>query len=285
MKTIEQGIGQKIKKIRKARKLTQKMLASGICSQSVLSRIETDQEIPNVLVFQQLCKRLGTTMDKVMLSEFTEIQAIQSFFDKMNNYLIHQRYQEMASLFDESQILTQLYLDTDLQLYFYYLGTVEFFVDQDLDKAITTLKHSLAYTYTESKKEHVSSVEVQILGCLGRIYADMNRMTLAENYLTKSISLAVCLPSERATYEISKIFYHYARYLYTQEAYLDTIDIAMKGVHWAIDKLSYYYVQELLQITGGSYEKLHEFERAQFMYEKAQSVKFFDRFDNGIYLS
>lgn len=285
MKNTEQGIGQNLKKIRKARKLTQKMLASGICSQSVLSRIETNQEIPNVLVFQQLCKRLGTTMDKVMLSEFTEIQAIQSFFDKMNNYLIHQRYQEMASLFDESQILTQLYLDTDLQLYFYYLGTVEFFVDQDLDKAITTLKYSLAYTYTESKKEHVSSVEVQILGCLGRIYADMNRMTLAENYLTKSISLAVCLPSERATYEISKIFYHYARYLYTQEAYLDTIDIAMKGVHWAIDRLSYYYVQELLQITGGSYEKLHEFERAQFMYEKAQSVKLFDRFENGIYLS
>ena len=52
------SLGAVIKEIRKNRKLTQKMLSEDICSQSVLSRIENNEELPNVLVMQQLCDRL-----------------------------------------------------------------------------------------------------------------------------------------------------------------------------------------------------------------------------------
>ncbi|EGO6563123.1 helix-turn-helix transcriptional regulator, partial [Enterococcus faecalis] len=57
------SLGAVIKEIRKNRKLTQKMLSEDICSQSVLSRIENNEELPNVLVMQQLCDRLGVTVD------------------------------------------------------------------------------------------------------------------------------------------------------------------------------------------------------------------------------
>ena len=60
------SLGAVIKEIRKNRKLTQKMLSEDICSQSVLSRIENNEELPNVLVMQQLCDRLGVTVDQIM---------------------------------------------------------------------------------------------------------------------------------------------------------------------------------------------------------------------------
>ncbi len=275
MTNEKSSLGEKIKRLRKTRKLTQKMLADGICSQSVLSRIENDLEIPNVLVLKKICVRLGITMDQMMFAEFNEIHRMQRFFEKVNNALIHQDYEQMNALLRNAQIANQIYLDTDIQLYFYYLGTVQFFIDQNPDRAINSLKHSLLLTYTENKKSNISPIEIQILGCLGRIYADTNQLKNAEHYLSLSIQLTMDLPKEHANFELSKIFYHHSRFLFLQADFLGTIDSALKGVQWAISKMSYYYVEELLQITGAAYEKLQEYERAQFMYEKAQSVQMF----------
>ena len=50
METLIESFGTIIKEIRKEQKMTQKMLSQDICSQSVLSRIENNEELPNVLV-------------------------------------------------------------------------------------------------------------------------------------------------------------------------------------------------------------------------------------------
>ena len=57
-------LGHRIKIIRKKNNMTQKILADKICSQSVLSRIETGEEVPNAVVLHQLCERLGITVSK-----------------------------------------------------------------------------------------------------------------------------------------------------------------------------------------------------------------------------
>ena len=49
MANSQESFGQIIRTFRKKRKMTQKMLAEDICSQSVLSRIENNEELPNVL--------------------------------------------------------------------------------------------------------------------------------------------------------------------------------------------------------------------------------------------
>lgn len=66
METLIESFGTIIKEIRKEQKMTQKMLSHDICSQSVLSRIENNEELPNVLVMMQICQRLGVTIDHVM---------------------------------------------------------------------------------------------------------------------------------------------------------------------------------------------------------------------------
>lgn len=66
MEALVDSFGTIIKEIRKEQKMTQQMLSQGICSQSVLSRIENNEELPNVLVMAQICHRLGVTIDYVM---------------------------------------------------------------------------------------------------------------------------------------------------------------------------------------------------------------------------
>ncbi|OSP57962.1 Cro/Cl family transcriptional regulator, partial [Enterococcus faecium] len=46
METLIESFGTIIKEIRKEQKMTQKMLSQDICSQSVLSRIENNEELP-----------------------------------------------------------------------------------------------------------------------------------------------------------------------------------------------------------------------------------------------
>lgn len=77
------SFGGVIREIRKERQLSQKMLSQDICSQSVLSRIENNEELPNVLVMQQLCERLNVTIDQVMLFHRYDIQKSQQILEQM----------------------------------------------------------------------------------------------------------------------------------------------------------------------------------------------------------
>ncbi|MGX7328397.1 helix-turn-helix domain-containing protein [Enterococcus bulliens] len=282
---LQECLGDKIKQIRKSKKMTQKMLAQGICSQSVLSRIENNLEIPNVAVLQQLCVRLTITMDQLMYTRFSQIIEVQQFFTTLNKLLIHKKYRDMDQMLDETEILDCLYLDTDLQLYFYHAAIVEYFVKKRPDTAIQGLRHGLSYTYSENKKDHFSSIEVQIIGFIGRIYADTNRFLQAEKRLERSVELALTLPIEQSTFEVTKVFYHYARFLCTQAQYEKSITTAIQGIKWSLDRLSYYYIEDLLHIASESHEKMGNFEKARWMTKTADSIKTLTNYENGVDLS
>ena len=103
------SLGAVIKEIRKNRKLTQKMLSEDICSQSVLSRIENNEELPNVLVMQQLCDRLGVTVDQIMRYKSGDVHVVTYSFEKMAEYFRHKKYQLLLNYLKENRIEEQLF--------------------------------------------------------------------------------------------------------------------------------------------------------------------------------
>ncbi|EJJ0922597.1 helix-turn-helix transcriptional regulator, partial [Enterococcus faecalis] len=180
------SLGAVIKEIRKNRKLTQKMLSEDICSQSVLSRIENNEELPNVLVMQQLCDRLGVTVDQIMRYKSGDVHVVTYSFEKMAEYFRHKKYQLLLNYLKENRIEEQLYLDTDWQKYYYYLGSCELFVLNDYEKAIASLRKGLSFTY-KADKLNVSDLEIQLISCLGATYGYMGNRVEAERFLSLSI--------------------------------------------------------------------------------------------------
>lgn len=128
------SFGAVIKEIRKNRKLTQKMLSEDICSQSVLSRIENNEELPNVVVMQQICQRLGVTMDQIMQFKSEEVRLITQIFEKIADYFRHKEYKKIMTYMQDTQIEERLHLDTDWQRYYYYLGVVNFTFAMSMNK-------------------------------------------------------------------------------------------------------------------------------------------------------
>jgi transcriptional regulator with XRE-family HTH domain len=57
--------GEKLRMRRKERSLTQKELANGICTPSMISQIECGKANPSEYMLQRLCARLGVSAESL----------------------------------------------------------------------------------------------------------------------------------------------------------------------------------------------------------------------------
>ncbi|WP_242365928.1 helix-turn-helix domain-containing protein [Enterococcus faecalis] len=266
------SLGAVIKEIRKNRKLTQKMLSEDICSQSVLSRIENNEELPNVLVMQQLCDRLGVTVDQIMRYKSGDVHVVTYSFEKMAEYFRHKKYQLLLNYLKENRLEEQLYLDTDWQKYYYYLGSCELFVLNDYEKAIASLRKGLSFTY-KADKLNVSDLEIQLISCLGATYGYMGNRVEAERFLSLSIHYFNQLPNERSNAELTKIFFNYADFLFKNYTEKDAEIYVDQGITWARKKNSYYYLSELLNLKYLVLMRKNKHEEAERYLNLAQQMK------------
>ncbi|MFD1900017.1 helix-turn-helix domain-containing protein [Enterococcus termitis] len=243
------SFGAVIKEIRKNRKLTQKMLSEDICSQSVLSRIENNEELPNVVVMQQLCQRLGVTIDQIMQFKSDEVRLLTQMFEKIADYFRHKEYKKIMDYMEATKIEDRLHLDTDWQRYYYYLGSCKFYLFNNYEQAIFDLKKGLSYTY-QSNKDNLSDFEIQVISCIGSTYGSIGKINEAEKYLKLSIHYFHKLPNERVNAELTKIFYNYSKFLKDQGR-LDEAQIYIdQGIVWSRYRNSYYYLSELFQLKS-----------------------------------
>lgn len=141
-------LGHRIKIIRKKNNMTQKILADKICSQSVLSRIETGEEVPNAVVLHQLCERLGITVEQVMSNNMQSISNHTELIKKMRVYFDNNRYEELALFLKESNCINEFHEDVDLQFYYYCLGSCRYYLDKEYKEALHDLQMALEYTYS-----------------------------------------------------------------------------------------------------------------------------------------
>ena len=241
--------GAVIKEIRKNRKLTQKMLSEDICSQSVLSRIENNEELPNVVVMQQICQRLGVTIDQIMQFKSDEVRMLTQMFEKIAHYFRHKEYSKIIDYMETAKIEDRLHLDTDWQRYYYYLGSCKYYLHNNYEQAIFDLKKSLSFTY-QSNKDNLSDFEIQVISCIGSTYGSIGRISEAEKYLKLSIHYFHKLPNERINAELTKIFYNYSKFLKDQDRLEEAKMFIDQGIVWSRYRNSYYYLSELFQLKS-----------------------------------
>lgn len=268
---MELFFGEVLKSIRKQRKMTQKMLCEDICSQSVLSRIESGVELPNVLVMQQLCERLEVSIDQVMHDSSSTIQHNQKIFASFADLFQHKRYKELDEKLKAGKILETLYLEKDFQMYYYYLGSCEYYLNHNLEKSLTILKQGLQYT---SKITYLSATEevVQLISCAGRIYAELGKLEEADYYLKRSIQLFDEIPKERVHIGMIKVFFNYAFYLFKIGHLEEAEPVVDQGIRLAHQKCSYYFLDELYRLKSAVCREVHDHQQADIYQELAEKV-------------
>jgi transcriptional regulator with XRE-family HTH domain len=257
--TVMEAIGQVLKEFRKEHGMTQKDLSEGICSQSVLSRIENNEEIPNIFVIQQLCHRLGITIDQLMLDFLPEELFLRKYFNKMFMYLRTGKYLEIRTTLeylDERQIT---HLDKDRQLACFFKGICAYFIDKEPEAALEQIIQGLSICVSKKYDGYFDS-RILLLSFAGKMNSVLGRVNEAQNYYNQSFELFQTMMadySERS--ELSNLFVNYGTFLVKHER----LDLAEKvvdmGLKWNRQQCSYYKLRELLELKILMLEARDEF--------------------------
>jgi transcriptional regulator with XRE-family HTH domain len=94
------SIGQRFKKIRLEKGISQERLAEGICSNSVVSHIETDRQYPSAHIWGKLAERLGVPVYEIMGEQEKQLEA--SFqLDMIRVYIQKGEYAHALKLVDD----------------------------------------------------------------------------------------------------------------------------------------------------------------------------------------
>ena len=246
--------GTTIKDLRKKQHMTQKMLAEGICSQSVLSRIENGLEIPNVLVLQNICQRLNVSMDKLLYTQPTDIQRVSHLFHQIHIQFLQQNYASMLRLLENPMLTATLHLDTDFQVYYFYLGLCELHIKQSYDEALSSFKKGLFYSYNKDN-ENISASEVQLMSMIGRTYSEVGNYEQAQEYLVLSYEALDQLSIEVQQLELVMVFYHYSAFLLLKGELEQAMQVAKEGIAWTRDRRSDFYLEELFVLVSQIYQE------------------------------
>lgn len=243
-----EAIGQVLKEFRKEHGMTQKDLSAGICSQSVLSRIENDEEIPNIFVIKQLCHRLGITIDQLMLDFLPEELFLRKYFNKMFMYLRTGKYLEIQATLDYLDERQITHLDKDRQQVCFFKGVCAYFIDGNPEAALAHTLEGLDICVSKKYYGYFDS-RILLLNFAGKMTSALGKVNEAQSYYNQSFELFQSMMadySERS--ELSNLFVNYGTFLIKQERF----DLAEKvvdiGLKWNRQQCSYYKLHELLEL-------------------------------------
>lgn len=119
-------IGSILKQTRKAQKLMQKTVATGICSQAMLSAIEHDKYIPNVALTLALCRRLGLSLETLSLAENYAISQTADLNAKLDRLCNAHEYEALLAFLQSPTTSAAIATAAQTEAYYYYLSIAEY---------------------------------------------------------------------------------------------------------------------------------------------------------------
>ncbi|MBC2265034.1 helix-turn-helix transcriptional regulator [Listeria booriae] len=152
---MSNALGKSIKQLRINQELTQKQLAEGICSQSLLSRVEQGLEIPSVLIIHNICQKLGITVDFLLAQSQLDSPLIQLKKELHDLYIQHDY--EILYTHLHKKTLATFEINTQESYYYFYLGICELKYKKNNTAGISALEQALTLSKTDVMRALISS--------------------------------------------------------------------------------------------------------------------------------
>lgn len=263
----KQFFGAEIKRLRNEKKLTQKKLCSGICSQPMLSAIESGKYIPNSKLLIQLCQRLEVSTEILVLKDNYEISGNISFSIQAETFCNQHEYEKLNEFMLREEVMNSIVTKEHFQAYYYYLGCSSFHVEKNLRECERNLKLSLA---EGGKRDIPDSLSRLALASLALVNAKLFRKTVTIDLIKQSV---VAMADGPYGQNLNIIYYLNALAYYELEDFEAAVTMIEEGVsfvtandsHFMLANLFYLLAQisektEILSINQNAYTKSSIFE-------------------------
>jgi len=244
--TFLSKLGVTLRQSRKAKRLTQKQVAEGICVQSLISAIEHGQYLPNAMVFAQICQRLGLSMDQVGLARYPKIEAQQTLNNEIERLCNQHAYRALATYLSQPALQDQLLTDHDLAIFYYYRGVANFQTRQ-FAEAQKDLRLSLDLVAADD------SLRPLILSASGCLNAQKDYWRLALRQFEQAQTLVSVLPYDE---NFNCVAYQLGLCQFKAGQYVAAKQTLQAGVQLITTQQSHYLLADTLVLLAACLDQL-----------------------------
>lgn len=249
------NLGEKIKKIRLEKGLTQAELAEGICTQASISNLEKNTSVPSLLILLEIGNRLNIEFSE--LSEYAVEQASPAVtvFKKVQNLRSQFKLKEAYSLVQELDV-NDLKTNHEKKQYYYYLGITSLLGYNKISDATYNFNLGLNLE-TET---HLEFLDILITNGIGLAYFMESEHEKALTYFEKSLILLDGFleqtDSSIENGEVLKVYFTSAKFYseignYNKALSLCELSIALQkklNMNYELDRLYYEKAFNLIQL-------------------------------------
>ncbi|SDH86769.1 DNA-binding transcriptional regulator, XRE-family HTH domain [Alteribacillus persepolensis] len=265
--------GSRLKEIRQMKGYSQVDLASGICSQSMLSRIEKGETEATTHIYVKLAQKLGVPLhaffDEGESPVDEGIKWIKEDIRKAVRIDDYQQVQKIINqqrhnpIFNSSPVLKQ-FLIWHQALCLYYL-------EDKLEEAKSFIDTALEYT-NYSTKRSASDQELSIIVSLAILHAENRAYSESISLLNDVLLLIKDKIGDQNVTLLLRVYYNLAKTFHHTGHYKESIYYANKGLNLSIYKEHFYLAGELYYQLGESLHRLGKQEEALQKLSRAVSV-------------
>ncbi|WPH48359.1 helix-turn-helix domain-containing protein (plasmid) [Enterococcus faecalis] len=260
-------IGKKIKEARKAKKMNQKSLSEGICSQSALSNIENKNICKDFNVLISLCERLELNFEDCVTE--VESQYLDNALKKVNALCMQLKHSEAYQVIKEIKFNPNKVNKELNSKFLFFKGHTALLGNNDHEEALNFLLKG------SQSDNGLTIYNVLSLNSLGTLHELQKNYSQAKVYYDKSVQLL-----EKFKYsspqEACRMFYNTAKFYSDIKEYENALVYSEKGLEVARHCSKNYFLEYLL------YEKAYNLNRlgrpAKEEYE--QALVFAEYFQN-----
>lgn len=162
-------------------RLSQVKLSDGICTQATLSKFERNGHVPSLTILDQLCSRLGLTVDELNQVATTSVTHIREQLDAIERELMMENYQQVLAALNKIEATE---IDAiPLQMQFYYLrGILRSLINREPDEVLFDFSRIL----NELDENHETIFTQLAYVGSGVMYSRRNQLDRAEFYFKKT---------------------------------------------------------------------------------------------------
>lgn len=266
---MNETVGEKLKHIRKRLNISQEALAKNICTQSEISRIENNKNLPSYFILLNISKKLGVDI-KYFLSEshlredyLNDVKQQLEVARRERNYeLIDEivRAEEKGTLFNKGE---------NMRFLLWHKGIVQYHLNQDVDAAIKILLSCLSEKNIENL---FTEMDIHVLNSIGIIYRNEKEHNKAIMYLERAHEIIKELPSVKKSRISVKVVYNLSK-LYSDLGMIkQSNDLCQEGIKFCHEEEDMFLFAEFHYQLGRNHLIIKNSEQGIRYWEKAKDI-------------
>lgn len=269
---LDLAIGKTIKELRVSLGISQKELAKDICTQSLVSHIESGTNIPNSVLLKLIAEKLGITLDGLLLmSEYPTFDQFKKVESKVMRFIEANDYKNALRIIEfEKSTPTYKNGGKVKQFFLWAEGVCHYYLTNDFTHAMSLLEQALNST----NNLIFSYQDAQILNSQGILYAEESMLEESTKMFKSILAIKDKVPSHILSISplLPKVYYNLAKVITMQGKYEESIKYCQEGISYSENMESISVLGELYFQIGLNYEKMQNYEQALLWLKKSQEI-------------